>query len=300
MSLKLRPWLILVPAGLLLGLSVWMQPPQASSLSSQTWVTFRETFALRQGLVGVLALALSFGIGQLLPWRQAVRLWWVPLALVGAMFFVSFAANRYLLERFLFPRHGADVQVEQSLRSIQAGGLAGNGWILPPHIPEGHTAFFFGTLCGKGGLVMGVSVLVLTGVMLLLAWKIVARRNSPQARALAAGCAAVLTVPPLLHIAINIGLWPVMPTHFPFLSYGPLLLLLDGLLLGILLSLDQEETTGTPAPSRWPTVFIQANVALLLILFALRLGVLVFSTPGLRSGYTPGAEQQKFAYYGMN
>ena len=292
MSLKLRPWLILVPAALLLGLSVWIQPPQASPLSSQTWMTFRETFALRQGLLGVLALALSFGIGQLLPWRQAVRLWWIPLTLVGLMIVVSFAVNRNLLERFLFAGHGADFQVEQSLRSIQAGGLAGNGWFLPPPIPEGHTDFFFGTLCGKGGLVMGLSVLVLTGMLLMLAWGIVARRKAPQARALAAGCAAALTFPPLLHIAVNIGVWPVMPTHFPFLSYGPLLLLLDGLLLGILLSLDREETTDTPKLSHWPTLLIQANVTLLLILFALRLGVLVFSTPSFRCGYTLGAEQQ--------
>jgi cell division protein FtsW (lipid II flippase) len=290
-SLKLRPWLILVPAALLLGLSVWMQPTQASHLSSQTWVTFRETFAIRQGLLGVLALALSFGIGWLLPWRHAVRLWCVPLALVGLIVVAIFATNRNFLDRFLLPGHGEDFQVVQSLRSIQAGGLSGNGWILPPHIPEGHTDFIFGSLCGKGGLVMGMSVLVLTGVLLMLAWGIVARRKAPQARALAAGCAAALTVPPLLHIAVNIGLWPVMPTHFPFLSYGPLLLLLDGLLLGILLSLDREESTDTPAPSHWPTLLIQVVVALLIILFALRLGILVFSTPVLRCGYTSGSEQ---------
>ncbi len=70
------------------------------------------------------------------------------------------------------------------------------------------------------------------------------------------------------------------------------MLLFDGLLLGILLSLDREETTDTQTPPCWPILLIQAVVALLLVLFAVRLGVLAFSTPGLRSGYRPTAEQQ--------
>lgn len=194
-------------------------------------------------------------------------------------------------------------QLLQAFVSVQAGGLIGHT-TAPVWIPEWHTDFLFARLCNAGGMAAGIAALLVTGLLLFLAWRITARQTDLTTRTLAAGCAAALTAPALLHIAVNLGLFPTMALHFPFFSYSPRLLLLDGLLLGLLLSVQRETqadtaaeareiTVNTSSPSRWPTTLIQAGVVLLLVLFALRLGVLVFQTPSLRSGYTPVSERQK-------
>jgi cell division protein FtsI (penicillin-binding protein 3) len=203
----------------------------------------------------------------------------------------------------LFPDSSHHYQLLQALISVQTGGLIGHT-ATPVWIPEWHTDFLFARLCNAGGMAAGVAALLVTGLLLVLAWRITGRQTDLTTRALAAGCAAALTAPALLHIGVNLGLLPTMALHFPFFSYAPRLLLLDGLLLGLLLSMlrktpaktADEPTTlssGAASPARWPIVLIQAGVALLLALFALRLCVLVFFTRPLRSGYTPVAERQK-------
>ncbi len=80
---------------------------------------------------------------------------------------------------------------------------------------------------------------------------------------------------------------------FPFLSYGPLILLMDGLLLGVLLSLDREDATDTAAPSRWPTIVIQAGVCVVLCLFVFRLGLLVFGQHDIHERWQRTVEEAR-------
>lgn len=210
---------------------------------------------------------------------------WISLGGSAILFSGTVAAyfllNPRSMERMerVLGRH-ENFQLLMSMFSINSGGLTGcRGF--QPNIPEWHTDFIFGRLCGMGGIFAGLAVLLLTGLLLTLIWQITARRRNPRSRVLAAGCAAALTVQPLFYVAINLGLWPTMSVHFPFLSYGPSLLRLDGILLGILLSLDRETDTEEPVPARWPTTVVILGMWLLLLLFSIRLHTLVFNSPHL-------------------
>ncbi len=231
-------------------------------------------------------LLLLFTLLSLCLWSSVRgRRLWGSLAVAAILFTGTVVTTLGLHPRETKPflhldSHHSNFQLLKSMLSINAGGLAG-GASFEPYIPEWQTDFVFGRLCGAGGLIAGLAVLLLTGLMLTLIWQITARQRAPRSRVLAAGCAAALTTQPLFHVAVNLGLCPAMPFHFPFLSYGPMLLLLDGLLLGILLSLDRESVAEEPVPAPWPTNVVIIGLWVLWLISAVRLHTLSLHSPHL-------------------
>lgn len=188
-------------------------------------------------------------------------------------------------------------QLRQALVAVNSGGVFGC-ITHPTWIPEWHTDFIFARLCGAGGMVAGILCLFLVGILFTCAWRIVARQSDLRDQVAAAGCVAVLTAQPLLHIAVNLGLLPTMESHFPFLSYGPKLVLLDGLLVGLLIAFnrtktcvspdevaDAEPSAGAPASSaglsRWTPAVVMGGIWLVLACFGIRMCMIVFYSPGL-------------------
>ena len=426
-------WAIPGCLALLLGLSVWVLAVEYPRPYPLEGVLNRPELAVRQGLLGLMALALAIGLGRFLAIRQVLRLWWVPLPLLGllliaipvtswagwasivkgtawwhrspgwiismlvtisglmfalprlvrpavkpgagdcpraseapgmaafagtllyaaawptlsdysfVMLFVLFGiiglsvfavlqgsrrwaglfvtasiwslvltASALMSSRLvtrLYSRHVNDYfQGYQAQSAIHAGGWTGSR-IHPPFVPEWNTDFIVSRICNVFGLMGGILLLVLVVLLLTLVWRIVARQSRPESRVLAAGCAAVLTVRTLLHIAINTGLWPLMPMPSPFLSYGPVFLLFDGMVLGVLLALGRDDLEGRttwksslqegtekefmegralsrpelhPSLSRWPVTLIQVGIVALLVLVTVRLCWLVNGEHSIR------------------
>jgi cell division protein FtsW (lipid II flippase) len=134
-----------------------------------------------------------------------------------------------------------DCRSRAALNLIREGGwLGAKPYMLLSVLPcdWGRT---FSHLCGAGGLLAALAVLALTALLLAAAWRIAWLQRDACHRALAACCAFVLTVQPLLHLCVNIGLYPMrLGIHYPFLGSDPYLLLLDSLLLGLLLALERS------------------------------------------------------------
>lgn len=179
-------------------------------------------------------------------------------------------------------------QLRQALLAVHSGGMT--GWASDPvWIPEWHTDFIFARLCGAGGLLAGTAALLALGIIFTLSWRIALRQKDLRARVLASACAAAFILPALLHVAVNLGLFPTLGINFPFLSYAPNLLLLNGLLLGLLLSLGRQPIVQAEgiAPAALNASPCQQRIALMLIwallaLFAFRMGTLVYATPYLQ------------------
>jgi cell division protein FtsI (penicillin-binding protein 3) len=199
------------------------------------------------------------------------------ISLAGTVFFLmlSSPARTVRIVAFLDPeRHAADSawQLVQAFASICSGGWIGGAENLP-RIPEWHTDFIFARLCAEGGLIGGFSILLLAAALALAVWRIVRRQSDPQARTLAAGCAAPLMLYPLLHLLVNTGLFPTKGIYFPFLSYGPLMMLFCGVFLGLLISLAREDSSGSADRiAMLPvvlTVFLLAVIAIRLMLLML-------------------------------
>jgi cell division protein FtsW (lipid II flippase) len=209
-------------------------------------------------LVLVAALAVAFrndGSGLLVGFL-VVGLACVPLlhgsrrlAVVGvvglglALSVAATVALRPVLTERLFDGPGA-YQARQALLTIRQAGWFGASAPLP-FLPEWHTSFMFARLCGAAGAVAaGFAALIFAGFLVVAAWQVVRRcQEGSQEKALAVACAAALAVPGFLHVGVCLSVLPTFDVHFPMLSYGPRLLLLDGFLVGLLISL------GRGAPS---------------------------------------------------
>ncbi len=141
---------------------------------------------------------------------------------------------------FIFPDPlGVSWSQNQSKIAIGSGGFFGKGigkgsqtqlgfLILP------QTDFIFSAIAEQTGF-LGVSILLL--IFSLLIWQIMkvaffAKKNFPKL--FAGGLASLLFWEFFIHVAMNLGLIPVIGIPFPFVSYGGSNLIANFIALGIL------------------------------------------------------------------
>lgn len=184
---------------------------------------------------------------------------------------------------------GSNFQLLQAQAAFHAGGLIGAG-ASTVWIPEWTTDFFFAHLCNRGGMLAGCFIVFFISLLSLLAWHIAWRQKELNLRVLAACCAATLTTSAFLHVAVNLGLFPTTAFHFPFLSYAPRMLLFDGLLLGLLISIHRGTPAEIPDARHVPSSdvaqlprrivpYFAIGLLVLVALFIVRMGFLAFITP---------------------
>lgn len=283
------PGLVIVYLAMLGGLS--MALPRHAQGARRGWPAFLGvlTFAVIVPLAVLRRLPELFVLfgtaGVCLLFTATGRRLWAGLGVMSAMTFATafglLLPRPTMIERCYYPAGDATHPLRQALFAVHCGGLTGDRYHLAG-IPEAHSDFVFASLCGKGGLALGIPVFALVGTLLVMAWRVAERQRELEARAWASGCAALLTLRSVFHVAVNLGLWPTMSVALPFLSYGPLLLVFDGGLIGVLLALDRERGTDESAPPpRWPKRVVLAGVGVLLLLFLWRMCRLVYASPSV-------------------
>jgi cell division protein FtsI (penicillin-binding protein 3) len=240
----------------------------------------RHTFALSLVLFGTIGLT-TFVV--LRGWRR-----WVGMAMtsgiLGCLWVVAADARAERVAGMLQGNSLYLFQALQSLLAIHEGGLTGFT-AHPVFVPESTTDFMFARVCMGGGLVAGLVLLVVTGMLLISAWWLVARQHDPRLRTVAASIAALWSVCALAHVAINVVWWPTMGIAFPFLSLGRIFLLMHAILLGVMISIARsagDKTDKHAWPARGPVTVVQAGILVLLALFAVRLGWIVFGDHSMR------------------
>lgn len=263
-------------------------------------------FFLKRWGIAVVGLTLFvFACAIVLPRRKLVCALIGLLVAGGSAVLVKFAIAPEAMQRLLnlSIENSENFQLRQALLSIHSGGLLGWG-SQPVWIPEWHTDFMFAHLCGASGWFGGLAALAAIGMIFTAACRIAVRQEDLRLRAFAAACAAAFVLPAMLHVAVNLGWFPTLGIHFPFLSFAPNLLLLNGLLLGLLLSLSREPSVRSEenssqaeaGQSRWPVVLVFILIWGLTGLFALRIGALVYAAPhlhDLRQDQSQGADDSQ-------
>lgn len=144
---------------------------------------------------------------------------------------------------------GQSYQVAQSLFALSAGGLSGTGLgegFLGTRIfmPAVLTDFIFSSigeelgLAGAGGLVLAYLYMIYRGTKIALA------ATEDFGRLLSTGLIFSLGLQVLVIIGGVIKLIPLTGVTLPFVSYGGSSIIANFILLGILLSISEEEASG--------------------------------------------------------
>ncbi|MCZ6672392.1 MAG: rod shape-determining protein RodA [Verrucomicrobia bacterium] len=157
----------------------------------------------------------------------------------------DYQRNRIL--NFLMPDkvdpRGIGWNLNQSLISVGSGGLTGKGWTegtqaklgyLPRSVA--HNDFIFSVLAEEKGFLGSITVLSLSGILLLNGVRIASKARDRFGMLLAVGVTMIFTIHTFINIGMTIGMMPITGLPLPFLSYGGSFLLSCCILQGIVQS----------------------------------------------------------------
>jgi len=211
--------------------------------------------ALEPDLSGAMVISM---LGALIVFAAGARIaHFAFLALLAApilwrQFAVGFRAAR--IEAFLNPAAdptGAGFQVHQSLLALGSGGLSGvgigEGRQKFGFLPEAHNDFIFAMIGEEWGF---LGVLMLVGMyvsIVLVGFRIAGRAPDRFGELLAMGCASLVALQAILHMAVGLALAPATGLALPLVSYGRSNLIMTLVALGMLISVARATPGGKAA-----------------------------------------------------
>lgn len=189
------------------------------------------------GLIGVLALqalpeeTIRKSVPRAMTWRNRIANFFVPK--MQSEDDQAANNNTYVIT-------DSNYQESHAKIAIARGGVFGK---LPGQsmqrdfLPQAYSDFIYAIIIEEMGLVGGIVVLLLY-VMLMIRVGIIAKRCEKLfPKYLAIGCGLIIVIQALMHMGINVGLFPVTGQPLPLISRGGTSTILTCIYIGIILSI---------------------------------------------------------------
>ncbi|MFC0384763.1 FtsW/RodA/SpoVE family cell cycle protein [Roseomonas vinacea] len=203
---------------------VLQRQPDIGMLLVVTFVFFTQVFVAGINMAVVTALG-GLGVG----------------GLFGAYFLFHHVRSR--IDRFLYPEHGNNYQVDVALEAFGAGGMMGVGpgeGRMKTVLPDAHADFVFAVVGEEFGLLVCLLILglfafvVVRGMMRLLA------ETDLYVILAASGLLAQFGLQAFINMASSLHLIPTKGMTLPFVSYGGSSVIAIALGMGFLLALTRK------------------------------------------------------------
>jgi len=138
--------------------------------------------------------------------------------------------------------HGA--QVTKSLDGISSGGFFGKGigeGTLKYKGSEAHTDFIISVISEEFGVVIVILILLAFLFFIYRVFKKVYHEENEKIKLILVGSITLILAQALIHVGVNIRLFPTTGMTLPFLSYGGSSIISVSILSGIILNLTQRK-----------------------------------------------------------
>ena len=138
--------------------------------------------------------------------------------------------------------HGA--QAAKSIEGISSGGFFGKGigeGTLKYKGSETHTDFIISVISEEFGVVVIISILILFLFFIYSIFKKVYLEKDEKVKLVLVGSITLIMTQTLIHVGVNIGLFPTTGMTLPFLSYGGSSIIGVSILSGIILNLTKRK-----------------------------------------------------------
>ena len=138
--------------------------------------------------------------------------------------------------------HGA--QAAKSIEGISSGGFFGKGigeGTLKYKGSETHTDFIISVISEEFGVVVIISILILFLFFIYNIFKKVYLEKDEKVKLVLVGSITLIMTQTLIHVGVNIGLFPTTGMTLPFLSYGGSSIIGVSILSGIILNLTKRK-----------------------------------------------------------
>ena len=157
------------------------------------------------------------------------------------IFFVSkFTYIKNRLISFIDSETGTyNFQSDRALESITSGGFFGKGigeGTLKNRVPEAHTDYIISVISEEFGVIAIILIFLLFLMFIYSVFKKVNFENDETIKLILVGSVSLILMQTIIHIGVNIRLFPTTGMTLPFISYGGSSIISISILSGIILN----------------------------------------------------------------
>ena len=171
------------------------------------------------------------------------------IALFFLLYLVMFVPKfNYIQSRifsFLDRESGThNFQSDKAIESITSGGFFGKGigeGTLKNNVPEAHTDYIISVISEEFGVLAIVLIIIFFLIFIYTVFKKILIIQNEKYKLILVGCSSLILMQAVIHIGVNIRLFPTTGMTLPFLSYGGSSIVSISILSGIILNLTKRK-----------------------------------------------------------
>ena len=166
--------------------------------------------------------------------------------LLYLLFFIpKFEYIKDRIESFFNPVSGThNFQSDKASEAIINGGFFGKGigeGVLKNRVPEAHTDYIVAVISEEFGAIIIIVLMMIFLFFIYQVFKKLYFEKSNKVRLILVGSITLILLQALIHIGVNIRLFPTTGMTLPFLSYGGSSIVGTAILCGIILNLTKRK-----------------------------------------------------------
>ena len=170
----------------------------------------------------------------------------VLISLIAVVFFFpnKFGYILIRLKSFFDPTSGNNYQSEKASEAIINGGFFGKGigeGTLKNRIPEAHTDYIVSVISEEFGVLFIILLMIIFLFLVYQVFKKLYFENNNQIKLILVGSISIILLQALIHIGVNIRLFPTTGMTLPYISYGGSSIISTSILSGIIINLTKRK-----------------------------------------------------------
>jgi cell division protein FtsW len=225
-------------------------------------IFYKYFFSFLITLVVVLLLSLQPDIGQslLVLFSWSVLIFTSGISMIFLIFLFSslifvFIYLVFFVQKFEYIKNRLisffdsesgtyNFQSDKALESITSGGFFGKGigeGTLKNRVPEAHTDYIISVISEEFGVIAIILILLLFLIFIYSVFKKVYLENDEKIKLILVGSISLILMQTMIHIGVNIRLFPTTGMTLPFISYGGSSIISISILSGVILNLTKRK-----------------------------------------------------------
>ena len=135
-------------------------------------------------------------------------------------------------------------QSDKAIDSIISGGFFGKGigeGTLKNKVPEAHTDYIISVISEEFGVIAIILILFLFLVLIYSVFKKINFESEEKIKLILVGSVSLILMQAIIHIGVNIRLFPTTGMTLPFISYGGSSIISISIISGIILNLTKRK-----------------------------------------------------------
>jgi len=173
-----------------------------------------------------------------------VFLTFFSVSLISLFYMVFFIPKFDYIRNRIMSFFNPNFQSEKATDAIVSGGFFGKGigeGTLKNRVPEAHTDYIVSVISEEFGVVVIILLLILFLFFIYSVFKKIYLENNEKIKLVLAGSITLIISQVLIHLGVNIRLFPTTGMTLPFLSYGGSSIVGVSILSGIILNLTKRK-----------------------------------------------------------